>query len=172
MIWRATKYQGYFVNEDGEVKLWSGKVTRGSVRKGPDGRDKGGYLRITIRRTYETPNVHRLVCEAFHGPPPTPGHQAAHNNGNKLDNRASNLRWATIAENNAYRLKHGTYDTGENHKRARLTWAKVKDIRRRYPEESVRKLAAWAGVSEHAVMCVVRQYTWIEPGMQRFYRRR
>lgn len=112
MIWRATKYEGYFVNEDGEVKLWSGKITRGSVHRGPDGRDKGGYLRITIRRTYETPNIHRLVCEAFHGPPPTPRHQ------------------------------------------------------------SVRKLAAWAGVSEHAVKCVVRQYTWIEPGMQRFYRGR
>jgi len=43
--------------------------------------------------------VHRIVCEAFHGTPPTDKHQANHKNGNKLDNNVDNLEWVTRSEN-------------------------------------------------------------------------
>lgn len=43
--------------------------------------------------------VHRLVCEAFHGPKPTPKHEVAHWDGDKTNNTAPNLRWATHKEN-------------------------------------------------------------------------
>ncbi|WP_449411892.1 HNH endonuclease signature motif containing protein [Methylobacterium komagatae] len=43
--------------------------------------------------------VHRLVCEAFHGPAPTPEHQVAHADGTRWNARADNLRWATRTEN-------------------------------------------------------------------------
>ena len=43
--------------------------------------------------------VHRLVCEAFHGPPPAPNSVVIHLNENGLDNRAENLQWGTQKEN-------------------------------------------------------------------------
>lgn len=43
--------------------------------------------------------VHRLVCEAFHGPSPSIGHYVDHANRCPRDNRADNLRWATPSQN-------------------------------------------------------------------------
>lgn len=49
----------------------------------------GGRVRVT---------VHRLVCEAWHGPPP-PGALACHRNDEPLDNRPENLHWGTPKSN-------------------------------------------------------------------------
>lgn len=69
-----------------------------------------GYLVIRLRKPGVATQclVHRLVCSAFHGAPPTDKHQAAHNNGMKDDCSADNVRWATAIENCADRKAHGT----------------------------------------------------------------
>jgi hypothetical protein len=51
---------------------------------------------------------HVLVCEAFRGRRPSPDHEAAHDDGIRLNNVESNLRWATPKENAADRKRHGT----------------------------------------------------------------
>ena len=43
--------------------------------------------------------VHRLICEAFHGPPTEDKPIVIHINENALDNRPCNLRWGTQKEN-------------------------------------------------------------------------
>lgn len=43
--------------------------------------------------------VHRLVCEAFHGPPPFPKAVVIHLDENALNNRPENLKWGTQKEN-------------------------------------------------------------------------
>lgn len=43
--------------------------------------------------------VHRLVCEAFHGPAPDGMPVVLHLNEDALDNRPENLRWGTQKEN-------------------------------------------------------------------------
>lgn len=75
----------------------------------PDGR---GYLCVTLRdhraeRGYASRKVHRLVCSAFHGPKP-PGKEVRHINGDRIDNRQSNLAWGTRSENYYDSVKHGT----------------------------------------------------------------
>ncbi len=44
-------------------------------------------------------NVHRLVCEAFHGPAPFPGAIVMHLDEDGLNNRADNLAWGTQKQN-------------------------------------------------------------------------
>lgn len=51
--------------------------------------------------------VHLLVCEAFHGPRPSPVHEARHLNGDPLDNSAANLTWGTKRENALDTVRHG-----------------------------------------------------------------
>ncbi len=56
-----------------------------------------GYCRVKVKgKSY---GVHRLVCEAFWGPPPAPGLQADHKDGTKSNNHFENLEWVTGAEN-------------------------------------------------------------------------
>lgn len=61
--------------------------------------NNGHYLNVSLDRHDggRTRLVHRLVAEAFLGPRPD-GHHAHHKNGNKMDNRASNLEWVPVHE--------------------------------------------------------------------------
>lgn len=43
--------------------------------------------------------VHRLVCEAFHGPAPEGKNVVIHLDENALNNRPENLKWGTQKEN-------------------------------------------------------------------------
>jgi hypothetical protein len=54
--------------------------------------------RRTFRFRGKTYKVHRLICEAFHGPEPFENADVIHRNGDTLDNVESNVRWATRAE--------------------------------------------------------------------------
>lgn len=72
--------------------------------------DRRGYLYMNIqdggrrRRWY----VHQLVAAAFIGPRPGDLH-VLHNNGRNQDNRPSNLRYDTNAENMRDRVRHGAH---------------------------------------------------------------
>jgi hypothetical protein len=59
--------------------------------------------------------IHSLVCEAFHGPKPTPRHEVRHLNGYSLDNAASNLAWGTPRENRLDSVRHGTHYFSKSH---------------------------------------------------------
>ncbi len=105
MQWVKIKDWPYLISDTGLVK---------SIRTGHT-RDRSyvrvdGYLSITLLNNGHRKQfcIHRLVCAAFHGDPPSELHEAAHNNGNKLDNRDCNLRWATRAENIDDIVLHGT----------------------------------------------------------------
>lgn len=84
--------------------------------------------RVDGRLRAENVLVSRLVCEAFHGAPPSKRHQAAHCNGQSLDNRSDNLRWATPEANQADRNEHGTDIRGSKHHAAKLRESDVVSI--------------------------------------------
>lgn len=106
-------FEDYAVSDAGRIK-----------RVRPDCRGRVGlvlkpflarYANITLYRDRK-PHVllvHRIVCAAFHGGPPTPEHEAAHGDGDSLNNRKDNLRWATRAENEADKIAHGTNLAGK-----------------------------------------------------------
>lgn len=73
-----------------------------------------GYPSIVLCRygVCLTTYIHRLVCEAFHGP--SNGRDVAHWDGGRTNNHASNLRWATREENMADKVRHGTQPRGDD----------------------------------------------------------
>jgi len=89
-----------------------------------------GYETVTIRarRRY----VHRLVCEAFHGSAPIERPQAAHKDGNRLNNASANLGWASQAENESDKTAHGTRKTGSAVRSSKLTEYQVRCMREAY----------------------------------------
>ena len=126
MEWRTVSANpAYEVSDCGQVRRTStGRVIVQRLN------DKG-YANVETchegkRKHYR---VARLVCEAWHGPPPFSKAQAAHLDGNKLNNVPSNLAWTTNKENARHRILHGTQPCGTSHGLAKLSEQDVRRIR-------------------------------------------
>lgn len=111
----------------------------GKVMSHKRGRDKimrlwhteRGYLAVRLcllggKRRFP---VHRLVAEAFLGPPPSVRHEVNHKNGVKDDNSVVNLEWVTPSEN----MRHSVAVLGNGYGRnvSKLTLEQVREIRSR-----------------------------------------
>jgi len=136
--WRPVRRcPGYEVSDLGRVRSWRNrhdKRKRCSPILMKPTPDQNGYLRLTlcpINGKRVTLKVHRMVLEAFIGPCPL-GHEARHypDSTTRTDNRLGNLRWGTKLEQWADQVLDGTAVIGERNGRAKLTNAKVKEIRR------------------------------------------
>lgn len=78
-----------------------GRIYNATTCREPKQIDKNGY-KMVILQVCGKPKmigVHRLVCDAFHGAPPSPKYQPDHINGDRADNRPINLEWVTPKEN-------------------------------------------------------------------------
>ena len=125
-----------------------------------------GYWYVCLGKYGAKTSIHRLVALTFLGPPPSPKHEVAHNDGDRNNNTLSNLRWATHSENVADTFRHGNAPIrgfkGQEHPRATLTDDEVREIRRRYSGKRGEQiqLASEYGVSRYAISRVVRGDTW------------
>jgi hypothetical protein len=138
---------------------------KGGVRR--DGRPlklatKFGYLTVNLYADgkYKTYRVHRLVCAAFRGPCP-PGHECAHNDGDRANNRASNLRWATRLENSGDVLRHGRRQFGNQINTSRIPEELIPVIISRWKAgENQRAIAKDLGVAAPSINAVVNGRMW------------
>lgn len=161
-IWRIIDCApDYEVSNLGRVRRTYFRRT-GEPRILRPGTGPGGYLLfgLTTNSKLKTLRANRLVCEAFHGPPPSPKHVAAHNDGSCDNNRADNLRWATPKENIADKRIHGTHIEGERHFRAKLTQEAVREIRGHMERGSCNADAKRLGVSRSTVSRVRAGKAW------------
>ena len=102
--------EGAYANDLGEIKLPESAI---EMPNGGERRYKTTWVRGVKRRASKTARheyfavmyrgknykIHRLVCEAFHGPSPEDKPIVLHLNEDAMDNRPSNLRWGTQREN-------------------------------------------------------------------------
>jgi hypothetical protein len=147
-----------------------GRIRRGSlIHKGEV--NSHGYHCVRLRKVRHS--THRLVCEAFHGPCPKGKTDVAHFDGDRLNNAAGNLRWATRAENVADAKRHGTFvgDTseatmasvaagraGERNPFAKLTQGAVDEIRA--SDEPHRTIARRLGVADGTIRKIRKGELW------------
>lgn len=168
--WRIIpSWPEYEASSDGKIRRKAtGHILKSCRRK------KGQYEEVSLWRNNRglTCKVHRLVCEAFHGPPPDKTMDAAHHNGVRYDNEYCNLAWKTRKENEADKKRHGLDNAGERNGQARLTDIDVAEIRHLYPllprssggvrvrKGAKRQLAARYGISVGALYNVATGKAW------------
>ena len=90
---RVRRVHGRDVTDLGRVRLDNGNFHHGYLRA-------DGYFGVsTPQAPIRQSCVHRLVCLAFHGPPPSDQHTTVHHiDGDPRNNLPSNLCWATPSE--------------------------------------------------------------------------
>lgn len=176
-------FTGYRVGSDGSV--WSCKRigppygvcdTWRRLKVNQDGRN---YSRVVLCSDgavkKESRLVHRVVCEAFHGPCPA-GKECRHIDGNKSNNSSDNLAWGTRRENEQDKLRHGTVACGNRHGThtkpetrmrgerngiAKLTASKVIEIRNLHARGMIYvDIAAIYGVTRTLISGIVRRKRW------------
>ena len=86
-------FKRYVIKKGNKPVGWTG------FREAKQSNNGLGYLQVGLSGSRNLKLVHRLVAEAFI-PNPENKLTVDHINGNKLDNRVENLRWATQKENN------------------------------------------------------------------------
>jgi hypothetical protein len=154
--WLPSDVSGYLVSDAGRVKsvLAAGRLVSASLVK--------GYRSVLLRGADGTKvrrYVHTLVLLAFHGPRPD-GFDACHNDGDRENNAASNLRWDTRVANAADKRRHGTLLCGERSPQAKLTASEVTQIRAHRGFLPSAHLAELFGVSMATISAVQLGKTW------------
>ena len=135
----------------------------GCIRKTPTA-NKLGHKNVMLcaGTRIRTVQVQVLVCEAFHGPKPSAGHQAAHGDGNPANNHYRNLRWATPKENGEDKVLHGRSLKGLANHNAKLTDEIVRTVRvRSRSGESAASISKDYGVSSVCINNVLNNRTWV-----------
>lgn len=117
------------------------------------------YVSITLCHENKkvTKNIHRLICMAFHGLPPSPRDQVRHLDGNPQNNCPANLKWGNQIENWQDRIAHGHGMSGEKHhmsklsdlERGHIRWVVERGIASR------RHIARILGMSQAAITRIV-----------------
>ena len=118
-----------------------------------------GYaaVNLTRRGARAQIHVHKAVLEAFVGPRPK-GMQACHFDGDRSHAALRNLRWDTVSNNHADKVRHGTDSRGAKNPNAILTSGAAIEIRN--SSLPLKRLAAKFGVSLGCVEKVRYGSTW------------
>jgi len=152
---------GTYVTEDGKVYSRTRYAPNVLARRATFTM-KNGYQTVTLQRNKRSaPSlIHRLVCEAFHGPSPQ-GYETRHLDGDRSNNSSSNLKWGTSRENTADTIRHGRHARGEQSCRSKLKVAQVREIRQRLASgQSMNSLAKEFHVSPWTITAIRDRVCW------------
>lgn len=166
--WRDVPgYEGWYqVSNLGQIRrIAPGKSTFVGRILNPK-TDDHGYIRITLHKKGrgKTIRIHRIIMETFHGECPS-GMEVNHKNGDKTDNRLSNLEYVTLQENMHHSwnvLGRPNMAKGEGHGMSKLTDNDVREIRRLFETGQYTKVAIGKmfNVTHKAIERVVTRRNW------------
>ena len=185
MEWRPIKNAPYYlVSDEGHVKSVERFVKtfngeKECLRHIPETyplkeKDIRGYKNVSIVQ-YDLDmkpikrymrQVHRLVLETFNPVCNMENLQVNHIDGNKSNNKLSNLEWVTPKENTAHAhkvLNHKRDQDGENNSMSKLTTNQVIEIIKRIngkKKERDSKIAKDYGVSRKTIENIRLNRTW------------
>lgn len=160
-VWKALpSNRDYAVSSLGRV---CSAALGGSIRVMSISDNGKGYKLISVNRPKRKNHyVHRLVAEAFVPNPDGKG-EVNHIDGNKSNNRASNLEWTTLQENRDHSKRVGLTLKGEELASSKLTEDAVREIRRiiaQDPMTNKTELGKRYGVNCTAIIKVVKRQRW------------
>lgn len=171
-IWKDIEgYEGYYqVSSLGRVKSLTRKDSLNRTRKGkvlkPFDDNNKGYLLVDLVKfgKSKTVKVHRLVANAFI-PNPLNKPQVNHDDGDKKNNNAKNLEWATREENIQHSFNTGLVDRkGEKNSQSKLTEKDIRYIRENYQARhevfGAKGLAEKFGVEKSRIYKIVKMENW------------
>lgn len=161
--WRPVAgYEGFYeVSSCGRVRTIGGGKARshGRILKATLGTT--GYLRVSlsVSNVSRTKKVHRLVAEAFLGPPPLRGY-VLHKDGNPQNNRVKNLCYGDARQNLADAIQHGTWKPaqGESAPTSKLTEQIVREVRQ--SSQSAAALARQYNVDAKTIWSAKNGRSW------------
>lgn len=108
----------YEVSSHGRIRslprYWPNPLTGGESRLGGNllrSKSSERYVSVVLNPGSKNRLIHRLVCEAFHGPPPEGKPYVLHFDDDGQNNRADNLRWGNAEDNTKDQFRN----SGPNH---------------------------------------------------------
>lgn len=124
-----------------------------------------GYHHVCLCKNNKkyTKRVHILVLEHFIGKKPK-GFETRHLDGDKSNNKLSNLKWGTKKDNGQDKIRHGTskINKGECHGNAKLTEQEVRMIIYMYGtgEFTQREIASIYNIHQVHVSKIILKKVW------------
>lgn len=170
--WKVVKgfEKRYLISNYGKLVSIDGRIKGYNLLKPVKG--YGGYLLSTLRKVDEDgkwvkkhQRVHTLVAEHFLIKPQIKKPEVNHIDGNKLNNKVSNLEWTTHKENIRHAIRIGLMDNkGEKHPFHKLTKEQVVFCRNNYKRYSKewgsQSLADMFGISRRNMSDIINGVTW------------
>lgn len=145
--------------EDGRIQKHRGKTMSTSSK----GKNKYAVVGLCKNRKTRFEYVHRLVAMTFI-PNTENKREVNHKDGNKRNNRLTNLEWTSSSENKRHAVAAGVL-FNPRPKRGREAGGKLTDdavrfIRAESGKRSTRELARLFGVCRRTIVSVIRGNTW------------
>lgn len=144
----------YQVSSLGRVRVLTTQI----LKAGP----WSDYLRITLfkgrtsAKNFKSFGIHQLVARMFIGPRPS-GYLPNHEDGNKLNNRASNLNYKTPSGNTQHAYDTGLSKRGEGMGTAKLSDADAAKIIERLANGEANKVIAGDYPISESIIGLIRQ---------------
>ena len=158
-IWKPVKgFENYYkISNTGKIfSIKKGRLKATSYNQ--DGYERTSLFVHTKKTKHAS--IHRLVAEAFI-PNPNNYTDVNHIDGNKKNNRISNLEWCTRSYNRYHAFKLGlASNAGERNPAAKLTVQDVIYIRKYYKSSNVRELSKMFNINRTRIWAIATGKSW------------